>query len=41
MAFTLKNNFITHHFNLIVSDKKLLTINAELYLKENKKSYTF
>ncbi len=36
--FIFNNNIDkSHHFHFIVSDEKLLTKNAELYLKENKK----
>jgi restriction system protein len=36
--FIFNNNIDkSHHFHFIVSDEKLLTISAELYLKENKK----
>jgi restriction system protein len=36
--YILNNNINkTHHFHFIVSDEKLLTISAELYLKENRK----
>lgn len=36
--FIFNNNIDkSHHFHFIVSYEKLLTISAELYLKENKK----
>ena len=36
--FIFNNNIDkSHYFHFIVSDEKLLTISAELYLKENKK----
>ena len=36
--YMLNNNINkTHHSHFIVSDEKLLTKSAELYLKENKK----